>query len=105
MDSILIDKGQFDKSLYAYGEGYTGTVRLRKAMADHLNLHFQPSAKIDLEEITFAAGVTDLNEACAMLTCDSENDAIMFGMPNYSMFGRDFVMRTECVLFQHYSIS
>ena len=66
-------------------------------MANHLNVHFKPWTKIDAEEITFAAGVTDLNEVCAMLTCDSETDAIMFGMPNYSMFGRDFVMRTEYV--------
>lgn len=99
---MLTAQGSFDKSLYAYGEGYTGTVRLRKAMANHLNLHFNPSTKIDPEEITFAAGVTDLNEVCAMLTCDLENDSIMFGMPNYSMFGRDLIMRAECVPFRHF---
>ncbi|KAI1505766.1 hypothetical protein F5X99DRAFT_367631 [Biscogniauxia marginata] len=49
----------FEKYYCFYGEGYTGTLRLRTAMAKNLNIHFAPAQDIDLEEITFVAGVTD----------------------------------------------
>ncbi|KAJ4321418.1 hypothetical protein N0V84_005339 [Fusarium piperis] len=98
---ILIDKciinhhskHELDKSLLTYGEGYTGTLRLRSAMAKHLNRHFHPAQPIDAEEITFTAGVTNINEVCALVICDP-GDAIMLGKPIYGPFAKDFVMRT-----------
>ncbi|KAI0531850.1 pyridoxal phosphate-dependent transferase [Xylaria digitata] len=49
-------------------------------MAHHLNTHFAPAQAIDAEEITFAAGVTNLNEACALVTCNPDaGEAIMLG--------------------------
>ncbi|KAI8960368.1 PLP-dependent transferase [Daldinia sp. FL1419] len=89
----------FDPQLCAYGEGYTGTVRLRNAMAKHLNAHFEPAREIDPEEITFAAGVTALNEACALLTCDpGKQEGILLAGPVYGAFSRDLTMRTGAVL-------
>ncbi|KAL2672347.1 hypothetical protein Neosp_013052 [[Neocosmospora] mangrovei] len=82
-----------DKSLLTYGEGYTGTLRLRSAMAKHLNRHFHPAQAIDAEEVTFTAGVTNINEVCALVTCDP-GEAIMLGRPIYGPFSKDFVMRT-----------
>ncbi|GAP84010.1 putative classes I and II family [Rosellinia necatrix] len=91
----FINKLNFDESCCAYGEGYTGTLRLRAAMANHINNHFEPAHRIDAEEITFAAGVTDLNEACALVTCNPDADeAIMLGRPVYGAFSRDLCMRT-----------
>ncbi|KAM0431304.1 hypothetical protein ACHAPT_005277 [Fusarium lateritium] len=87
---------ELDKSLLTYGEGYTGTLRLRTAMAKHLNKHFHPAQAIDAEEITFTAGVTNINEVCAMITCDP-GDAILLGKPIYGPFSKDFVMRTGYV--------
>lgn len=84
---------EFDKGRCSYGEGYTGTLRLRNAMAKHLNTFFKPASDISAEEITFAAGVTALNEACALLTCD-EGEAIMLARPNYGTFLRDLTTRT-----------
>ncbi|KAL6355520.1 hypothetical protein LRP88_11115 [Fusarium phalaenopsidis] len=84
---------ELDKSLLTYGEGYTGTLRLRLAMAKHLNRHFHPAQAIDAEEITFTAGVTNINEVCALVTCDP-GEAIMLGRPIYGPFSKDFVMRT-----------
>ncbi|KAJ4217967.1 hypothetical protein NW759_008562 [Fusarium solani] len=84
---------ELDKSLLTYGEGYTGTLRLRSAMAKHLNRHFHPAQAIDAEEITFTAGVTNINEVCALVTCDPK-EAIMLGRPIYGPFSKDFVMRT-----------
>ena len=65
-------------------------------MARHLNTHFKPVHSIDAEEVTFAAGVTDLNEVCALITCDAgQNDAIMLRRPVYGAFYRDLTTRTK----------
>ncbi|EHK48023.1 hypothetical protein TRIATDRAFT_316156 [Trichoderma atroviride IMI 206040] len=84
----------FEDNCCAYGEGYTGTLRLRTAMSNHLNSHFQPVWPIDPEDITFTAGVTDLNEVCALVTCNPETDAIMLGGPVYGTFSKDLALRT-----------
>jgi 1-aminocyclopropane-1-carboxylate synthase len=72
-------------------------VRLPQAMATHLNEYFHPISQVDAEEITFAAGVTELNETCALTRCD-EGDAVMLAGPSYVSFNRDLTMRTGYVL-------
>ncbi|KAL8792925.1 MAG: hypothetical protein Q9195_004502 [Heterodermia aff. obscurata] len=80
--------------MLSYGEGYTGTLSLRRAMAAHFNSHFHPCAAITAEELTFTAGVTELNKVCAMVTCDpGGRDAVMMGRPIYGPFGKDMRMR------------
>ena len=65
-------------------------------MAAHLNAHFHPANNIVPEEITFAAGVTYLNEASTLILCDpDQNDGIMLGRPVYGAFARDLAMRTK----------
>ncbi|KAF2159607.1 hypothetical protein M409DRAFT_37907 [Zasmidium cellare ATCC 36951] len=93
LTEFINSHSHFDKQCCSYGEGYTGTFRLRSAMARHLNEYFHPASEIDAEQITFAAGVTDLNEVSALLTCD-EGDAIMLGRPVYGAFFRDLTTRT-----------
>lgn len=68
---------------------------MRTAMSKHLNAHFNPTQDIGPEEITIAAGVTYLNEVCALLTCNpNQNDAIMLGRPVYGSFNVDLTTRT-----------
>lgn len=62
-------------------------------MASHVNKHFQAAFAVDPEHITFAAGVTALNETSAMMLCN-EGEAIMLGRPVYGAFFRDLTMRT-----------
>lgn len=89
------DNGKiFEKKCCSYGEGTTGTLQLRSAMAKHLNTHFRPARAIDAEEITFAAGVTSLNEACAFVLCDPDDDIMLVG-PVYGAFNRDLSTRTR----------
>ena len=75
------EQNKFDTTCIAYSEGYTGPARLRKAMAVHMNEYFQPEQPLGAEHITFAAGVTALNEACALALCDP-GDAILLGRFN-----------------------
>lgn len=90
---------QFDKICCTYGEGFTGTIRLRNATAKHLNAHFKPAQSIDPEQITYAAGVTGLNEVCALVTCNPySNDSILLGRPIYGSFSKDLTMRTGVTL-------
>lgn len=63
-------------------------------MAKHLNSYFKAFTPIDAEEVTFAAGVTSLNELCAFLLCDP-NDSILLVGPVYGAFYRDLTIRTE----------
>ncbi|KNG84798.1 hypothetical protein ANOM_006713 [Aspergillus nomiae NRRL 13137] len=96
LTGFINEHNDFDKRCCAYGEGYTGTLCLRRAMAAHLNAHFHPANNIGPEEITFAAGVTYLNEASTLILCDpDQNDGIMLGRPVYGAFARDLAMRTN----------
>lgn len=70
-------------------------------MANHMNTFFKPAMAIDAEEITFAAGVTELNEVCALLTCD-EGEAVMLGRPIYGSFYGDLTTRTGWVYGSEY---
>ena len=62
-------------------------------MARHLNALFNPASEINAEETTFAAGVTNMSEACALAICD-EGDAIILASPVYDYLDRDLTMRT-----------
>jgi len=68
-------------------------------MSRHLNERFKPVQAIEPEEITFSAGVTSLNEACALITCEiDQKDAIMLGRPVYGAFYRDLTTRTKSAI-------
>ncbi|KAJ5369665.1 hypothetical protein N7509_014277 [Penicillium cosmopolitanum] len=63
-------------------------------MANHLNTHFNPFTPVDAEEVTFAAGVTSLNELCALLLCDPDDSILLIG-PVYGSFTRDLTTKTS----------
>ena len=75
-------------------------------MAVHLNEYFSPFQPLKGDDITFAAGVTALNEACAFVTCDADSrDAIMLGKYNYGAFPEDMTTRTGLVITLSFSTS
>ncbi|KAL3480956.1 hypothetical protein BJX99DRAFT_253942 [Aspergillus californicus] len=77
--SFINTHNRFGKQSCKYGEGFTGTLRLRSVRAKHLEAHFKPAKTINEEHITFAARVTPLIEVCALLLCNADEDAIMLG--------------------------
>lgn len=87
-------KKNLEKQCCSYGEGYTGSLRLRSAMANHLNTHFNPFTPVDAEEITFSVGVTSLNELCALLLCNPDDSILLIG-PVYGSFTRDLTTKTK----------
>lgn len=62
-------------------------------MANHVNTYFAPTTPITAEEITWAAGVTALNEMLTVILCD-ENDSILIGSTIYGSFNKDITTRT-----------
>lgn len=58
-----------------------------------MNDYFRVQSPLDPEDITFAAGVTALNEACALALCDP-GDAVLLGKYNYGAFPTDLAART-----------
>jgi len=74
----------------------TGTVELCSAMATHINTYFAPESPITGEDITWAAGVTALNEMLTLVLCD-DGDSILIGSTVYGSFNKDITMRTAYV--------
>ena len=77
-----------------YGEGPIGPLRLRKALASHLNDYFDPISPVTAEQVTFTAGVTGLNEMVAFNLCD-EQEGILLGRTIYGCFNEDFTMKSK----------
>jgi 1-aminocyclopropane-1-carboxylate synthase len=65
-------------------------------MADTVNEHFNPWNEVTKDQVTFAAGVTALNESITLALCDP-GDFILLGQPAYGSFGNDLIQRTGCV--------
>ena len=68
-------------------------MRLRKAMATHINETFDPVFDVAHEHVTFAPGVTALNEMLTKNLAD-EGDSLLLGMPCYGQFNIDLKMNT-----------
>lgn len=75
-------------------EGATGSKRLRTAMAQHLNSYFKPFTPILLEEISFSAGVTAINEMYAFSLGDA-GDGILLNRPLYGAFENDLTTKAR----------
>jgi len=94
-----LSQTQFLPATCSYNQGMTGTVELNSAMASHINTYFAPVTPIASGDITWAAGVTALNEMLTMVLCD-EGDAILIGSTVYGSFNKDLTMRTAYVTLQ-----
>ena len=65
-------------------------------MAAHVNTYFKPHLPITLEEVTFTAGVTGLNEMIAYSLTD-EGDGILLGRTIYGAFNGDLMTKSKYV--------
>jgi 1-aminocyclopropane-1-carboxylate synthase len=91
-------KYTIDARNITYNEGPIGALRLREAMASHLNDYFSPVTPVTSEHVTFTAGVTGLNEMIAFNLTD-EGEGILLGRPIYGCFYDDMVTKSKFVFF------
>jgi hypothetical protein len=69
-------------------------------MASHLNDYFDPFVPVTLEQVTFTAGVTGLNEMIAFNLTD-DRDGISLGRPIYGSFYDDLMTKSRYLHCSH----
>ncbi|KZF20923.1 PLP-dependent transferase [Xylona heveae TC161] len=77
-----------------YGDGATGSKRLRAAVARFMNRHFDPVTPIDPEHVTTTIGVTTAIEASGM-ALGNPGDGFLLARPYYGAFPPDLGARAE----------
>lgn len=76
------------------GVGSTfGSMRLRIAIAAHVNRHFHPQTPLGAENLTVACGTTAIAEMLAF-TLANEGDGVLLDRPVYSSHEKDLRFRT-----------
>ncbi|TLD29369.1 putative classes I and II family [Venturia nashicola] len=91
------ENARFPSAAASYNQGFTGTLELCNAMANHINTYFAPTLHITAEHLTWAAGVTALIELLTLVLCDEE-ESILIGSTIYGMFNKDVTTRTASKL-------
>ncbi|KAL1627588.1 hypothetical protein SLS56_006309 [Neofusicoccum ribis] len=83
---------------FMYGEGPFGCLRLRKAMAQHMNRYFNSYKSVDADELYFANGCGSICEALGYTIFD-EGDALLISRPSYVGFPHDFGAKSKVDLY------
>ncbi len=71
-----------------YGEGGSGSKRLRAAVSRFVNRHFKPVVPVESEQINVSNGVTTSIEGCAW-HLGNAGDGFLLGQPYYGSFPHD----------------
>ncbi|KAI4210238.1 MAG: hypothetical protein LQ351_006916 [Letrouitia transgressa] len=79
---------------FSYGPGPTGSPRLLKAMAAHINRYFHPNLPVEPEQLRFTNGITSLSEMLAFAICDA-GDYLLLSRPSYQAFSSDWGTRAD----------
>ncbi|KXH53160.1 hypothetical protein CNYM01_01881 [Colletotrichum nymphaeae SA-01] len=80
---------------FTYGDGMTGSRRLKSALATFLNRHLQPSSPLKPAHFTITNGCSSAVEHIAWAIANP-GDAFLLGRPYYNTFVPDLVLRTGC---------
>lgn len=72
----------------SYGEGWWGTLRFRKALAQFMRRRFKSVYKIDPDDLIVATGLTSIAQVASFAICDP-GDGILFSSPIYQGFNWD----------------
>ncbi|KAL4908704.1 hypothetical protein BDW74DRAFT_173936 [Aspergillus multicolor] len=68
-----------------YGDGFTGSTKLKAAMSHFLNRHFQPHRPLQPSHMCITAGASNAIENCAWALCDP-GDYVLVGRPYWTTF-------------------
>lgn len=83
--------------MLTYGDGFTGSRALKRALAKYINIHFTPRQKIDESAICVTNGVGSAVDNLGF--CIGEpGDGILIGKPLYAGFVPDLAAYSKCVL-------
>ncbi|OQD59966.1 hypothetical protein PENPOL_c036G10679 [Penicillium polonicum] len=77
-----------------YGDGFTGSIKLKEAFCHFLNRHFQPYTPIAPSHMSITAGASNAIECCAWSLCD-QDDYVLIGRPYWTTFRNMFGNRAN----------
>lgn len=91
---LLQPKLLVGSSAFTYGDGPSGSKKLREALARFINHYFESLLEVDGPQVIVTSGVTTAIEALAWALCDA-GDGILLGRPYYGSFPGDFGNRAQ----------
>ncbi|KAF4976320.1 hypothetical protein FDECE_18486, partial [Fusarium decemcellulare] len=77
-----------------YGDGFSGSLQLRKAIAKFITTQFKPAEPVLTPHVVVTAGVTLALESCAFSLCDA-GDGVLLARPYYGSFPEDLAARAR----------
>ncbi|KAF4461894.1 1-aminocyclopropane-1-carboxylate synthase [Fusarium albosuccineum] len=77
-----------------YGDGFSGSLQLRKAIARFITTQFKPVEPVLGSHVVVTAGVTLALESCAFSLCDA-GDGALLARPYYGSFPEDLAARAR----------
>ncbi|KAL4755788.1 pyridoxal phosphate-dependent transferase [Aspergillus foveolatus] len=85
MKSFINIQPAVENHALTYGDGFTGSKKLKAAMCHFLNRHFQPYVPLQPSHVCITAGASNAIENCAWALCDP-GDYVLVGRPYWTTF-------------------
>src|SRR4051794_40911705 len=85
-------QSQIDAHALTYGDGFSGSHRLKKAICHFLNSQFSPWTTLCPSHLAITSGVSNAVECCAWALADF-GDYILVGRPYFNAFKTTFGTR------------
>ncbi|KAL7655311.1 hypothetical protein ACMYSQ_007263 [Aspergillus niger] len=95
----LAEKVQYDAHVLTYGDGFSGSHRLKNAICQFLNRYFNPRTALYPCDIAVTSGVSNALECCAWALADA-GDYILVGRPYFNAFKTIFGTRPQIELLE-----
>lgn len=83
-----------DSHSLTYGDGFSGSHRLRATIARFINAQFAPVSPVTKGHVLVTSGLGPAIELCAFSLCD-KGDGILLARPYYGSFPVDVGYRAE----------
>ncbi|RDH14601.1 PLP-dependent transferase [Aspergillus niger ATCC 13496] len=90
---------QYDAHVLTYGDGFSGSHRLKNAICQFLNRYFNPRTALYPCDIAVTSGVSNALECCAWALADA-GDYILVGRPYFNAFKTIFGTRPQIELLE-----
>ncbi|KAL4755585.1 pyridoxal phosphate-dependent aminotransferase [Aspergillus foveolatus] len=85
MKSFINSQKAAESHSLTYGDGFTGSKKLKEAMCHFLNRHFQPYRPLQPSHMCITAGASNAIENSAWALCDP-GDYVLVGRPYWTTF-------------------
>ncbi|KAI9933168.1 hypothetical protein MW887_007639 [Aspergillus wentii] len=92
MERFINTNSQINAHALTYGDGFSGSLRLKKAICHFLNTRFSPITALSPSHLTITSGVSNALECCAWALADI-GDCFLVGRPYFNAFKTTFGTR------------